>query len=55
MALKIHAPETDLIGILPGDTAEPSTVHTHYFGSQVPDAAIGGFLYIRYPYPAPKS
>jgi hypothetical protein len=49
MALEIHRPETDLIGLDPaGDDWEPTTVHTHYFGFQVPEAGIGGFLYIRY-------
>lgn len=49
MSLAIHPPETDLIGITPdGDGWEPSTVHTHYFGFQVPEAGIGAFLYIRY-------
>jgi hypothetical protein len=49
MALQTHLPDTDLIGVQPGAGPwEPSTVHTHYFGFQVPEAAIGGFLYIRY-------
>jgi hypothetical protein len=49
MPLEVHRPETDLIGTDPGDRpAEPNTVHTHYFGFQVPEAQIGGFTYIRY-------
>jgi hypothetical protein len=41
--------ETDLIGTDPaGRDWEPATVHTHYFGFQVPEAQIGGFTYIRY-------
>src|ERR1700677_4672541 len=41
MTLQIHRPETDLIGVEPGGPGwEPSTVHTHYFGFQVPEAAI---------------
>jgi hypothetical protein len=49
MGLEIHPPETDLIGVEPGDRDwEPHTVHTHYFGFQVPEAQIGGFTYIRY-------
>jgi hypothetical protein len=49
MAISTHQPETDLIGITPdGGPWEPSTVHTHYFGFQIPDAGIGAFLYIRY-------
>jgi hypothetical protein len=47
--LSVHAPETDLIGVFTGDGAfEPHTVHTHYFGFQVPDAGIGAYTYIRY-------
>jgi len=49
MALPTHPADTDLIGVEPGAGPwEPSTVHTHYFGFQIPEAAIGGFLYIRY-------
>jgi hypothetical protein len=45
----IHPPETDMIGTDPaGQAWEPGTVHTHYFGFQVPEAQIGGFTYIRY-------
>lgn len=31
-----------------GDAWDPHTVHTHYFGFSVPEAAIGAFLYVRY-------
>jgi hypothetical protein len=49
MAFETHPPETDLIGTDPtGQQWEPHTVHTHYFGFQVPEAGIGGFTYIRY-------
>jgi hypothetical protein len=49
MAFATHPPETDLIGTDPaGQEWEPHTVHTHYFGFQVPEAGIGGFTYIRY-------
>jgi hypothetical protein len=48
VTLQTHVPETDLIGVEPGEAAEPSTVHTHYFGFQVPEAGIGAFTYIRY-------
>jgi hypothetical protein len=49
MALEIQPSETDLIGTAPGGGEwEPHTVHTHYFGFQVPEAQIGGFTYIRY-------
>jgi hypothetical protein len=49
MTLEIQPPETDLIGTDPDDRkSEPNTVHTHYFGFQVPEAQIGGFTYIRY-------
>jgi len=47
--LPVHAPETDLIGVNAGDGGfEPDTVHTHYFGFQVPEAGIGAYTYIRY-------
>jgi hypothetical protein len=49
MTLEIQPPATDLIGTVPGgEDWEPHTVHTHYFGFQVPEAQIGGFTYIRY-------
>jgi hypothetical protein len=50
MPIATHAPETDLIVPLPaaGESWDPWTIHTHYFGFSVPEAAIGGFLYIRY-------
>jgi hypothetical protein len=50
MALAIHPAETDLIVPLPaeGEQWDPHTIHTHYFGFSVPEAQIGGFLYIRY-------
>jgi hypothetical protein len=49
VAFAIHSPETDLIGTDPGGQEwEPHTVHTHYFGFQVPEAQIGAFTYIRY-------
>jgi hypothetical protein len=50
MPIATHPPETDLILPLPapGETWDPHTIHTHYFGFSVPDAEIGGFLYIRY-------
>ncbi len=47
--LSIQPAETDLIGTRRDvDAFEPHTVHTHYFGFQVPEAAIGAFTYIRY-------
>jgi len=47
--IAVHAPETDLIGVLAGEGGfEPHTTHTHYFGFQVPGAGIGAYLYIRY-------
>ena len=50
MPIATHPPETDLIVPLPaaGESWDPWTIHTHYFGFSVPDAALGGFLYIRY-------
>lgn len=45
----IHAPESDLIGIQRDrEDYRPATTHTHYFGFQVPEAAIGCYSYIRY-------
>jgi len=32
----------------PGESVHPYTVHTHYFGFSIPEAAIGAFLYARY-------
>jgi hypothetical protein len=50
MALATHPPETDLVLPLPapGDSWDPHTIHTHYFGFSIPEAGIGAFLYIRY-------
>ncbi|EXJ63302.1 uncharacterized protein A1O5_11623 [Cladophialophora psammophila CBS 110553] len=43
-------PESDLWLPLPSkeETWHPHTVHTHYFGFSVPEAAIGAFVYFRY-------
>ncbi|HYF24201.1 MAG TPA: tyrosine protein kinase [Baekduia sp.] len=45
-----HPPGTDLLLPLPasGERWDPHTIHTHYFGFSVPEAAIGAFLYVRY-------
>jgi hypothetical protein len=50
MPIATHPPETDLIVPLPpdGETWDPWTLHTHYFGFSVPEAEIGGFIYFRY-------
>jgi hypothetical protein len=49
VALGEHPPETDLHLPLPGDEQwDPHTIHTHYFGLSIPEAAIGAFIYIRY-------
>ena len=50
MAHATHPPESDLILPLPGAGEEwdSHTIHTHYFGLSVPEAAIGAFIYIRY-------
>jgi hypothetical protein len=50
MSLATQPPESDLIIPLPGEgeTWDPHTIHTHYFGFSIPDAEIGGFLYLRY-------
>ena len=50
MAIATHPPETDVIVPLPGpeDHWDPHTIHTHYFGIQIPEAKIGAFIYFRY-------
>ena len=50
MAITKHPPESDLFLPLPpaGETWDPHTIHTHYFGFTVPEAALGAFLYVRY-------
>jgi hypothetical protein len=50
MPIATHPPETDLIVPLPadGESWDPWTIHTHYFGFTIPGAEIGAFLYIRY-------
>lgn len=50
MALATHSPETDLLIPLPdeGERWDHHTIHTHYFGFCVPEAALGAFIYIRY-------
>ena len=32
----------------PGESWDPHTIHTHYFGFSVPEARIGAFIYVRY-------
>ncbi|GAA0621483.1 hypothetical protein GCM10009547_25260 [Sporichthya brevicatena] len=46
----VQPPESDLILPLPGpgEVWDPHTIHTHYFGFAVPEAAIGVFAYVRY-------
>src|ERR1700739_4524447 len=50
MSIQEQAPETDLWLPLPPNGAEidPHTIHTHYFGFSIPEANLGGFIYIRY-------
>jgi len=50
MPIGTHAPETDLLIPLPaeGERWDHHTIHTHYFGLSVPEAELGGFIYIRY-------
>ena len=50
MPIATQPPETDLIIPLPpdGESWDPWTIHTHYFGFSVPEAELGGFLYVRY-------
>ena len=49
MALDTQPPESDLWIPLPsdGETWDPHTIHTWYFGFSIPEAAIGAFLYVR--------
>ena len=48
--LATHTGETDLLVPLPaeGETWDPHTIHTHYFGLTVPEAEIGAFVYLRW-------
>jgi hypothetical protein len=48
--LGIANPETDLYLPLPpaGATWNRHTLHTHYFGFQIPEAEIAAFIYLRY-------
>jgi hypothetical protein len=50
MPVRTQPPESDLLIPLPdpGDSWDPHTLHTHYFGLSVPEAKLGGFIYIRY-------
>ena len=50
MSFELQSPETDLWLPIPedGSTIDPHTVHTHYFGFSIPEANLGGFIYIRY-------
>ncbi|HEV7862945.1 MAG TPA: tyrosine protein kinase, partial [Acidimicrobiia bacterium] len=50
MALPTNPPGTDLLIPRPsaGETWDPHTIHTHYFGFSVPEEAIGVFTYVRY-------
>ena len=50
MSVATQSPETDLLipRPAPGEQWAPHTVHTHYFGFNIPEYAIGTFAYIRY-------
>jgi hypothetical protein len=50
MPVATHSPDTDLLIPLPREHEQwdPCTIHTHCFGLTVPEAELGGFLYIRY-------
>jgi hypothetical protein len=50
MPIATHPPQSDLVLPLPGagEVWDPHTIHTHYFGLSVPEAALGAFIYIRY-------
>jgi hypothetical protein len=50
MELKVAPNESDLHVPLPPATARwhPQTIHTHYFGFQIPEQAIGAYIYLRF-------
>jgi hypothetical protein len=50
MPFRVHDPAVDLWIPVPDnrDEIDPHTIHTHYFGFSIPEAALGGFIYIRY-------
>ena len=50
MSVATQSPETDLLipRPAPGEQWDSHTVHTHYFGFNIPEHAIGTFAYIRY-------
>lgn len=50
MTVHTHPGSTDLLLPLPAEAEswDPHTIHTHYFGFSVPEAAIGAFIYVRY-------
>lgn len=49
MAFEVRSPDVDLWMPVPDNYSEidPHTIHTYYFGFSVPEAEIGGFIYIR--------
>lgn len=49
MSLGTQPAETDVMFPLPadGEQWDAHTIHTHYFGFTVPEAAIGAFVYLR--------
>lgn len=50
MSFPLQDPAADLWIPIPPNPGEidPHTIHTHYFGFSVPEAELGGFIYIRY-------
>src|SRR5690606_7797012 len=49
MPLDTHPGSTDLyVPRHAGTEVDPHLIHTHYFGFNVPEAAIGAWIYIRY-------
>jgi len=50
VAIATQPPETDLLIPTPAtdERWDPHTIHTHYFGFNIPDHAIGAFAYLRY-------
>ena len=49
MSLRLQPGATDLYLPLAehGETLDPYTVHTYYFGCNVPSAGIGVYIYLR--------
>lgn len=49
-AIGVHEPQKDLWVPRPaeGESWDPHTIHTHYFGFSIPEERIGAFIYLRW-------